>query len=236
MNLQRLDKIISLSLNVSRSEARKIIRYGKTEVDGQIIRDGAFLLDPNVSKLEHRGKQIEYKEHIYIIMNKPDGVLSASEDKSRQTVVDLVPPVLKRSSLFPVGRLDRDTTGLLLITDDGNFAHSVIHPKKNIYKTYLVSLDGEIPDGLSSKFSDGIVLADGTKCKSAILRKVNKNTAEVKISEGRYHQIKRMFGTENLGVNTLKRIALGGLSLPEDLAVGECRELSDDEIKQIFNN
>ena len=236
MNLQRLDKIISLSLGVSRSEARKIIRYGKTQVDGKVIREPSFTLDPSGCEITHRGKRIEYKEHIYLIMNKPSGVLSASEDKARQTVVDLVPDSLKRRSLSPVGRLDRDTTGLLLLTDDGDFAHSVIHPKKNIYKTYLVSLDGEVTDGMSESFKNGVVLADGTKCKSAVPKRVSTNTAEIKISEGRYHQIKRMFGTENLGVNALKRTAIGGLLLPDNLAVGECRELSNDEIKRIFNN
>lgn len=236
MNLQRLDKIISTQLNISRSVARKIIRYGKTTVDGQIVRDPSFTADPTLSKIEHRGQPIEYKEHIYLLMNKPKGVLSASEDKSRETVVDLVPEALRRNGLFPVGRLDRDTTGLLLITDDGDFAHRVIHPKKKLVKTYKVTLDGKINEEIIRKFSEGIILADGTKCRPAILKGLDENTAEIKITEGKYHQIKRMFGTVNLGVNELERTAVGGLKLPCNLPCGECRELSKEEIILIFSN
>lgn len=236
MNSQRLDKIISSQFNMSRSIARKVIRYGRVTVDGKIIRDPAFAADPQKNAIEFRGQALEFKEHIYLLLNKPKGVLSASEDKKRETVVDLVPPELKRKGLFPVGRLDRDTTGFLIITDDGDFSHQVLSPKKSIYKTYRVTLDGEINDEIIQKFADGITLADGTKCRPAILKTIEKNYVEIKITEGRYHQIKRMFGTVNLGVNELERIALGNLFLPENLPVGSCRELSKDELRQIFVN
>ena len=236
MNSQRLDKIISSQFNMSRSIARKVIRYGRVTVDGKIIRDPAFAADPQKNAIEFRGQALEFKEHIYLLLNKPKGVLSASEDKKRETVVDLVPPELKRKGLFPVGRLDRDTTGFLIITDDGDFSHQVLSPKKSIYKTYRVTLDGEINDEIIQKFADGITLADGTKCRPAILKPIEKNYVEIKITEGRYHQIKRMFGTVNLGVNELERIALGNLFLPENLPVGSCRELSKDELRQIFVN
>lgn len=236
MNSQRLDKIISSQFNMSRSIARKVIRYGRVTVDGNVIHDPAFAADPNNNAIEFRGQALEFKEHIYLLLNKPKGVLSASEDKSRETVIDLVPEELKRKGLFPVGRLDRDTTGLLIITDDGAFSHKVLSPKKSIYKTYRVTLDGEITDEIIKKFADGITLADGTACRPAILKPIEKAIAEIKICEGRYHQIKRMFGTVNLGVNELERIGVGNLFLPQNFPVGACRELSKAELERIFVN
>ncbi len=234
--MQRLDKIISSQLNISRSVARNDIRIGKVFVDGELIRDPSFQADPERSFIKYCGRPVCYKEYVYILMNKPKGVLSASEDKKRETVVDLVPDELRRGGLAPVGRLDKDTTGLLIITDDGEFAHNVISPKKNVVKTYKVELDGPVTQEMAELFEKGVVLADGTKCRPAVLRDLGENTAEIKISEGKYHQIKRMFGVVGLGVNQLERVALGGLALPEELAVGECRELSKSELEQIFSN
>ena len=232
--MQRLDKTISSQLNLSRSEARNHIKWGFVIVDGDKIHDPGFLVDPEKSQIKYKGKYITYKEHIYILMNKPKGVLSASEDKKRETVVDLVPDELSRQGLFPVGRLDKDTTGLLIITDDGDFAHNVISPKKNVMKTYIATLDGEINDSIIAEFKKGVVLADGTKCREAILRNLGENRVEITICEGKYHQIKRMFGVFDLGVNDLERVALGGLKLPNDLKTGECRELTKAELDTIY--
>lgn len=236
MNIKRLDKIISSQYGISRSVTKAIIHRGKVKVDGVVVRDPSLQVDIDNVKIEYKGQALSYKEHIYIIMNKPKGVLSASEDKTRQTVVDLVPPELSRQGLFPVGRLDRDTTGLLIITDDGDFAHNVISPKKNIMKSYRVTLDGEVTEDMIRLFGEGVVLADGTQCKKATLKIIDKNIAEIKITEGKYHQIKRMFGVVGLGVNELERISLGKLKLPENLGVGQARELSDGEKNQIFDN
>ncbi len=236
MNSQRLDKIISSQFNMSRSIARKVIRYGRVTVDGVVVHDPALAADPERNAIEFRGQALEFKKHIYLLLNKPKGILSASEDKNRKTVVDLVPEELKRRGLFPVGRLDRDTTGLLIITDDGDFAHKVLSPKKNIYKTYRVTLDGNITEDIIKKFAEGVTLSDGTKCRPARLVAIKENYGEIKISEGRYHQIKRMFGTVGLGVNELERVAVGGLVLPEDLPQGACRELSKEQLEQIFVN
>lgn len=236
MNMKRLDKIISSQFGISRSITKAIIHRGKVKVDGAVVRDPSLQVDVDRVKIEYKGQVLDYKEHIYIIMNKPKGVLSASEDKKRSTVVDLVPKELSRQGLFPVGRLDRDTTGLLIITDDGDFAHNVISPKKNITKTYKVTLDGSITDEMIKQFEKGVILADGTRCRPAILKSVDKNVAEIKISEGKYHQIKRMFGVVGLGVNELERIALGSLLLPENLGYGELRELTEGEKFQIFDN
>ena len=236
MNRQRLDKIISTQFNISRKSARRAVKIGEVSVNEKIIKDFGYQADIEQDKITYQGQSLEYKEHLYIIMNKPKGVISASEDKQKKTVVDLVPDALKRPTLFPVGRLDKDTTGLLLITDDGDFAHNLLSPKKDITKTYIAVLDGEVTEEMCNRFRDGIVLADGTACKKAELKIIGERKAKIKISEGKYHQIKRMFGVVGLGVNELERIAIGGLKLPENLPIGECRELKKGEINNIFDN
>lgn len=233
MNFQRLDKIISSQLNISRSIARTDIRKGKVTVDGNIIKDPSAAVEPNSSQIEYCGQTVEFKEHIYLVMNKPKGVLCATQDKNKTTVVELVPDNLRRTGIFPVGRLDRDTTGLLLLTDDGDFAHRVISPKSDIMKRYVVDLDAPISPDAAEKFRQGVVLADGTQCKPAELSVLEEIRALVTISEGKYHQIKRMFGTIGLGVNELQRISIGGLSLPKDILQGECRELTKEELESI---
>ncbi len=234
MNLQRLDKIISSQFNIPRKVTKAIIHRGKVKIDGNIVRDPSLQVDVAEAKIEYKGQLLNYKEHIYIMLNKPKGILSASEDKNRQTVVDLVPSELSRQGLFPVGRLDKDTTGLILITDDGDFAHQVISPKKNIFKTYKVTLDGSLTDEGIALLEKGITLADGTVCKPAFVKSVEGNVCVIKISEGKYHQIKRMFGVLNLGVNELERVAIGELFLPENLQQGSAIELSNSQKALIF--
>ena len=158
----RLDKLIASQLNISRKEARLAIRKGRVTVNGEAVKNPELSVEPENDALLFDGQAVCYKEHIYIVMNKPAGVLSASSDKSRETVVDLVPENLRRKGLFPVGRLDKDTTGLLIITDDGDFAHRVLSPQKNIFKTYKARLDGDITEETLDIFSKEITLADGT--------------------------------------------------------------------------
>lgn len=234
MGKQRLDKIISSQFNISRSEARSSIRKGQVCVDGSAVKDFGILINPQVQSVSLNGQALEFKEHIYVMLNKPKGVLSASSDKSRKTVVDLLPPELSRNGLFPVGRLDKDTTGLIIITDDGDFAHNVISPKKEVNKTYIATLDGEVTDDMCERFAEGITLADGTKCRKAKLQPLSERQAKITIYEGKYHQIKRMFGTVGLGVNELHRISVGRLNLPEDLECGKCVELNNNQIKLVF--
>ena len=235
MKQERFDKIIATQFNISRKDARIAIRRGKATLDGKILRDFGALVDTN-SDITFNGQALNYKKFIYILMNKPKGVLSASSDKNKQTVVDLVPENLRRQGLFPVGRLDKDTTGFLIITDDGEFAHKAISPKYEVYKNYIVTLDGKLTDEMVKAFAEGIVLADGTVCRKAELQILSDCIARVKICEGKYHQIKRMFGVVGLGVNELKRESVGGLSLPENLREGDCIELSEQEIKEIFTD
>ena len=232
----RLDKFISSQLNISRKDARAAILRGRAAVYGATVRAADFKIDENADSVTFDGQALSYKKHIYIIMNKPRGVLSASDDKRQPTVIDIIPEKLRRNVLFPVGRLDKDTTGLLIITDDGDFAHRVLSPKKEIFKTYIAVLDGEITPDMPEKFLNGIVLADGTKCRRAFLRRVDKNTAEIKICEGKFHQIKRMFGTVGLGVNALERTAVGTFQLPEDLPQGACSETDSEALESIFSD
>ena len=236
MKKQRLDKFISNQLIIPRSVVRKGIFKGQATVNDVVVRDIAFQIDSESDIIMYEGKKIGYKEYVYILMNKPRGALSAASDKSRETVVDLVPEHLRRPDIAPVGRLDKDTTGLLLITDDGVFAHDVISPKKDVSKSYIVTLDGEINDDMVQRFKDGIVLVDGTVCKSATLEKLPQNKARIIITEGKYHQVKRMFGVVGLGVNELHRESIGGLILTEELKSGECIEMTKEALKSsIFN-
>ena len=168
------------------------------------------------------------------MLNKPAGILSASNDKNRKTVVDLAPEEYKHYNLFPVGRLDKDTTGLLILTNDGDFAHKVISPKSNIEKSYIAVVDGSVTPDMITAFASGVVLSDGTVCKPAILEKITDTSARVIITEGKYHQIKRMFGVVGLGVNALHRERIGELQLPDNLLPGNIYELNVNELRLIL--
>lgn len=236
MKKQRLDKFISNQLILSRSVVRTGVQRGRATVNGAVIRDAGALIDVDNDNITYEGNIVGYKQYVYILMNKPQGVLSAATDRSRETVVDLVPESLRRQGIAPVGRLDKDTTGLLLITDDGVFAHNCISPKKDVSKTYIATLDGDINDDMIQAFKQGVVLADGTVCLPALLERVGKNVARIVVTEGKYHQIKRMFGTVGLGVCSLHREAIGNLQLPHNLKVGECIEMTKQQLESsIFN-
>lgn len=232
--MQRLDKIIASQFNISRTDAKSKIKRRQVSVNGEVVRDPAFSVCPEKDLITLGGQAVAFKKFVYIVMNKPKGILSASSDKNRQTVVDLVPKEIRRPNICPVGRLDKDTTGLLILTDDGQFAHKVISPKSDIKKVYEVTLDGEISPDAIDKFADGLILHDGTKCLPAGLEIINRNKARVEIREGKYHQVKRMFGVIDLGVNELKRLSIGDLTLPPDLKEGECREMTEKQIQMIL--
>ncbi|HHW46161.1 MAG TPA: rRNA pseudouridine synthase [Clostridiales bacterium] len=232
MALERLDRIISSQGMFSRKEAGKAIRDGRVTVNGKVIKDPSEKLDPASSGIAIDGKPFAYKKHIYLMLNKPAGVLSATTDSNSKTVLDLIPKVYKRNGLFPVGRLDKDTTGLMIITDDGDFAHKVISPKYGINKHYHAVVDGKITDEIIRTFATGVKLKDGFLCAPAELKVLDNGDnplAEVVIKEGKYHQIKRMFAAAGLKVLALRRVKIGGLSLDNNLPEGECRELSKTE-------
>lgn len=233
MSILRIDKFLSEMTRCSRNEIKDAVRRGELTVNGLTVKKPDSKIDSEKDKIVFLGKEINYKKFVYLMLNKPEGVLSASNDKSRKTVVDLLPEEYGNYELFPVGRLDKDTTGLLLITNDGNFAHKVISPKSLIEKSYLVKVDGQVPEDISRKFSQGIILADGTKCASAVAEVLGDNLLRIIITEGKYHQIKRMLGVVNLGVVELHRERIGNLSLKSDLECGQVCELDIDEIKKI---
>lgn len=229
MSRERLDKFISNQLNISRSVVKSGLKRGQATVNGKILKDPSASVDIENDIVCFDGQEIKYKRFVYILMNKPKGILSASNDKKRKTVVDLVPENLKRTGLFPVGRLDKDTTGFLIITDNGEFAHNCISPKKEIPKSYIVTLDGNVTENMIELFQNGIVLADGYECKPAKLEILQEDMVRITITEGKYHQIKRMFGVVGLGVVELHRESMGNMRLPKDLEEGKCIELTEKE-------
>ncbi len=230
----RIDKYLSVALGVSRNDAKALLKGGKISVDGKTVAKPETKVSETAT-VKNGNDTLHYKKYIYILMNKPEGILSASTDKRVKTVVDILPENMKRAGLFPVGRLDKNTTGLLIITNDGDFGHKVTSPKSLIEKRYFVELDGEVKEEYISVFENGITLADGEVCMPAKLEIVSNKTAIVTIREGKYHQIKRMFGIVGLGVNSLKRLSIGKLTLPEGLNEGSSVELDNAEITKIFH-
>lgn len=229
MEKQRLDKFLSNQTGLSRSESRNVIRLTGLYVNGKSVFDPSFIIDATTAEVIFKGQKLEFKKYVYILMNKPKGVLCATNDKTQKTVLDLLPENYKNRKLAPVGRLDKDTTGLLLITDDGEFSHNCISPSKNVKKVYEAELDGVLTEKMVENFKEGITLADGTLCKGAKLEILDENIAHITITEGKYHQIKRMFGTQGLGVNELKRLTIGELKIPNGLLEGEYTEITPQE-------
>ena len=230
----RLDKYISDAAQVSRQDAKKFLSKGMVAVDGKIVKKGDAKVDDAVNVVTVNGKPLQYKQFVYIMLNKPKGVVSATDDKNDVTVTDLVKKDYPKRNLFPAGRLDKTSTGFVLLTDDGEFAHDILAPKKHVSKEYIVTLDAPINDEIIEQFNSGVTLADGTLLKSAVLEKTNDPmVVKVILKQGVYHQIKRMFGVFDIGVNELHRSHIGGVKLDEKLGDGEYRELTAAELEQI---
>ena len=232
--MERLDKIIVSQTEYSRKQVKDLIKQRKVTVNGEIIFKSDIKIDSQNSDIKIDGIKIDVKKHIYLVLNKPKGYISATEDRSQKTVLDLVPNEYLHRELFPVGRLDKDTTGLMIISDDGEFAHNILAPKKHIKKTYNVTIDIPITEKMIDEFKAGVKLNDG-ECKSAILEKTGEYTGIVILTEGRYHQIKRMFGCYGAKVIELQRTKMGNFILPNDLEEGKCRELTEEELEEIIN-
>lgn len=230
--LKRIDRILSEQTNYSRKEIKKFVSKGLVLVNGCVVRKSDEKYDDDNISIKINGEEVRVNKHFYLLLNKPKGYVSTTVSDNDKTVIDLVPDKYKTRTLFPAGRLDKDTTGLMLITDDGVFAHNILSPKKHIKKIYEVVIDKEISVEMVNGFRDGVKLNDG-ECKSALLEKVDTNKCLVTLTEGRYHQIKRMFGCYKAKVLELKRICMGELYLPSDLGVGEVREVSDEELLKI---
>lgn len=237
MNFMRLDKILSDMGIGSRSDIKKYIKSKRICIDGEYILKSDIKIDPYKSEMFFDGKKLEYQKNIYLMLNKPKNVISATQDNNDKTVIDLLDEKYKKMNLFPVGRLDKDTLGLLLITNDGKFAHNTLSPKKHVQKKYTVIVNNYVNDSDIIKFENGIVLSDGYKCKSAKINIIeqdsNMSKLNIEISEGKYHQIKRMFESIGKNVVYLKRIEFAGICLDENLKEGQYRQLNENEMKII---
>lgn len=234
----RLDKFLSNSLNYSRSEIKKIIKQGKVSVNGSIIKDNSFNVE-FADSIYLNNTKISYNKLKYLVLNKPKGVISATKDNTSKTVIDLLDEQYKSFKLFPVGRLDKDTEGLLILTNDGEFAHNSLSPRKHVTKKYLVDVLGILDDDDIKAFSDGVTIDKNIKLKSAkleILESSKISKCYVYINEGKFHQIKKMFMNRNKKVLYLKRVAFGNFELPNDLKIGEFRELKEDELKILLGD
>ncbi len=236
MKKERLDKLIASQGLLSRNDVKDMVRRGEVSVNGVVVKDSAVKVSYE-DDIKIRGEGLRQTEFTYIMLNKPKGVISASEDKRDKTVVDILPDELKRKNLFPAGRLDKDTTGFSLITDDGDFAHRILSPSRHVDKTYIAEVSEKIDFPKAEQaFRDGVVLADGTVLLSArleLLEDDEKQVFKVIIKEGKYHQIKRMFASLGTSVTELKRIAIGGLFLDSSLNAGEARIISESELELI---
>ena len=230
--MERIDKFISTQTSYSRKDIKILIKNNRVSVNDKIINKSDIKINPELDIIKIDNEELTYQKYIYLILNKPAGYVSATTDKSMKTVLDLVPDEYKHRNIFPVGRLDKDTTGLLILTDDGDFAHNILSPKKHVKKRYAVTIDIPVTKDMVTSFKDGVVLNDG-KCQESLLEITGTNTAIVTLTEGKYHQIKRMFGCHKAKVLELKRISMGSLSLPDNLKEGSCRELTDEELLKI---
>lgn len=235
---QRLDKVLVHMGVGTRKEIRKLVRAGRIKVNGIIAQDPGKHVFPEQDQIEVDGTQIEYCEFIYLMMNKPQGVLSATEDAISEVVTDLLEDEHQLFKPFPVGRLDKDTEGLLLLTNDGKLAHQLLSPKKRVPKTYYAVIDGKVDELDQQAFKNGIILEDGYQTMPAelsILTSDDISEIHLTIYEGKYHQVKRMFLAQGKKVKYLKRIAFGSLTLDPDLEPGEYRELTPEEVALLKN-
>ena len=230
--MERLDKLIASQGKFSRKEVKALIARRRVTVDGIPAKSAEQKADAEQSVIAIDGVPLTVKRQLYLLLNKPKGYVSSTEDSDGPSVLELVPPALFRKGLFPAGRLDKDTTGMMVITDDGQMAHRILAPKKHVKKRYLVTLDIPPTREMASRFQIGIGLAEG-QTKPAVLEIIGANQALVTLTEGRYHQIKRMFSACGATVIALHRVAMGNLSLPADLAVGEVRELTAEELLRL---
>ncbi|MGL5507887.1 MAG: pseudouridine synthase [Paraclostridium sp.] len=233
---QRLDKVLSNLGYGSRAEIKRDCKRGMVTVNDKVENNPGLQVDTDKDKIVFDGEVIKYREFVYIMLNKPDGYISATFDKHDPIVLDLIEPSLLVFEPFPVGRLDKDTEGLLVLTNDGQLTHRVLAPKSHVPKTYYAKIDGRVTEEDISAFKDGVILDDGYKTMPAELSILESNDfseIELTIHEGKFHQVKRMFESVGKKVVYLKRLSMGKLKLDESLDLGEYRELTEEEIRLI---
>ena len=238
MAQERLDKIIASMGRYSRREVKQLVKEGLVLVDGKIARSAEDKYDAEVAEITVAGEALSYRRFTYVMLHTPAGVLSATEDGRGETVLDLLPKEYRKMGLFPVGRLDKDTEGLLLLTNDGETAHELLAPKKHVDKVYFTRVSGTLTQSDCDAFAAGMTLRDGFVCQSAgldILSAGQESEALVTIREGKFHQIKRMLAERGKPVLYLKRLQMGPLKLDDALHIGEFRLLTPQEIEQIVH-
>ena len=226
----RLDKLLTVTATATRSEAARAVRAGTVLVNGTAARSAAMHVDPERARIEYAGHAVEYRAHHYLILNKPQGYVSATEDGRDPTVLDLLPQKYTALGLFPCGRLDKNTVGLMLLTDDGDLAHRLLSPRRHVEKRYFFRVKFPLNEQECARFEGGLVLDDGYETKPAgIELGADLCSGVITLVEGKYHQIKRMMQALHNQITHLERIRFGPLSLPADLARGEWRELTGEE-------
>lgn len=229
----RLDKLLANSGLGSRKDVKALLKKKLVSVNGKTATDGSMHVDPELDQVQAAGQQISYQEFIYLMLHKPAGYLSATEDAADKTVIDLLPAEYLHFSPFPVGRLDKDTEGLLLLTNDGQLGHSLTSPKKDVPKTYFAMIKGRVTEEDTAAFKAGVVLEDGYEAKPGMLEILNSadvSEIELTITEGKFHQVKRMFEAVGKKVLYLKRLSMGEIKLDPDLAKGHIRKLNEQEM------
>ncbi|MCD2225436.1 rRNA pseudouridine synthase [Listeria cossartiae] len=231
----RLDKLLSHTGFGSRKEVKPLLKSGAVVVNGTIQKDSKTQVNPDKDQITVHGTPVVYQEFVYFMLHKPQNVVSATEDNVSETVIDLLAQEDTLTDPFPVGRLDKDTEGLLIITNDGTLAHNLLSPKKHIDKTYYAKIDGDVTAEDVEAFAAGIEFDDGYTCKPARLEIITPNEIKVTIQEGKFHQVKRMFAARGKTVSYLKRVSMGNLQLDESLALGEYRPLTEAELAILQN-
>lgn len=236
MALIRLDKFISERTEHSRSQIKELAAKGKISVDGVIVKRADTKIDPENTAVEVCGDPVSASRFRYVLLNKPKGYVCSTDDKDGETVMKLIPPQLRTKGMFPAGRLDKDSMGALLLTDDGELAHRILSPKKHISKIYIVKLARPYEFNYINKFAEGIVLSSGETCLPAKVKRAEncEKLAFVELSEGKYHQVRRMFAAVGNHVEELMRVSLGGLILPEKLGLGESMELLHKDVENLL--
>ncbi len=229
----RLDKFFTETGTCSRSEANSHIKKGQVLVDGKVVKKPDYKIDETKAKVCLNGEPVIYKKFVYIMLNKPEGIVSATEDTKQKTVLDLIPEKYKKLGLFPCGRLDKDTVGLVILTNDGQSAHAWLAPKSHVAKTYYFECAEELNKKDEHKIEAGIVLKDGYQTKPCKIHMLEKTKGHIELTEGKYHEIKRMFGAVGNKITYLERIKFGNLELDKSLERGQWRELTEEEIKSL---
>ena len=231
----RIDKFVSEQALISRSDAKMMIRKGKITVNGKLISSADAKIDPERDIVVIDGKETTYRQFMYIMLNKPDGVVCATRDGLSSTVLELLPREFRRKGLFPAGRLDKDTEGFVFITDDGALAHKMLSPKNHVEKEYVVTLEKPAKEHYAELFASGMTIDGDEKCLPArLIFTDNPNGVRLVLHEGKYHQVKRMMAAAENKVVHLKRIRMGGIELDPALGSGECREITREELDKLY--